>query len=99
MSSFSGVTFVLFRFRLFAFTEATILRSIVLRYACALTATRSYLTTVYVLFRFYFFQDVAFSEYFCAITVISLYGEYAVRFSLPDGVFLSCDHRLDFDIS
>ena len=31
-----------------------------------------------------------------ALTVISLYGEYVVRFFLPDGVFLSCDHGLDF---
>ena len=26
------------------------------------------------------------STYFCTITVFSLYGEYVVRFSLPDGV-------------
>ena len=29
-------------------------------------------------------------------TYISLYGEYVVWFSLPDGVFLPCDHELDF---
>ena len=23
-------------------------------------------------------------------------GEYVVRFSLPDGIFLPCDHGLDF---
>ena len=34
MSSFSGVTFVLFRFRLYAFIEASTLRLIVLRYTC-----------------------------------------------------------------
>ena len=49
------VRFVLFRFRLFALTEAAALRSIVHRYACAPTATRSYLTTVCVLFCFSFF--------------------------------------------
>ena len=27
------------------------------------------------------------SSIFCTIAVLSLYGEYAVRFSLPDGVF------------
>ena len=45
---------------------------------------------------FCFFGDVAFSEYFCTITVFSLYGEYVVRFPLPDGVYLPCDHGLDF---
>ena len=43
--------------------------------------------------------DVAFSEYFCTITVFSSYAEYVVRFPLPDGVFLPCDHGLDFDMS
>ena len=38
---------------------------------------------------FYFFGDgVAFSEYFCTITVLSLYGEYyAVRSFLQGDVF------------
>ena len=84
MLSFSGITLVLFRFRLFAFTEAVALRSIVLRsvlrYACVPTVTRSYLTTVCVLFRFCFSGNVAFSEYFCFITVFSLYKEYVVCF-------------------
>ena len=31
--------------------------------------------------------DFAFSEYFFTITVFSLYGEYVVRFPLPDCVF------------
>ena len=48
-------------------------------------------TTVCVLFSFLFsfscfFGDVVFSEYFCAIAVFSLYGEYVLRFPLPDGV-------------
>ena len=51
-------------------------------------------TTVCVLFCFCFcfFGDVAFSEYLCTIviTVLSLHGEYVVRFSLPGGVFLPC---------
>ena len=57
MTSFSSVTFVLFllRFRLHAFfVEAATLRSIVLRYAGAPIATRVF---------FFFFLDVAFSEY------------------------------------
>ena len=50
-----GVEFVslfcfLLRFRVYAFDQAAAHRSIVLRYACAPTATRSYLTTVCVLF-------------------------------------------------
>ena len=28
--------------------------------------------------------------------IFYLYGEYVVRFFLPDGVFLPCDHGLDF---
>ena len=43
-----------------------------------------------------FFGDIAFSEYFCTITVFSLYGEYVVRFSLQGDIFLPCDHGLDF---
>ena len=35
-----------------------------------------------------------FASIFC--TIFSWYGEYVVRFSLPDGVFLPCDHGLDF---
>ena len=107
----SGVTFVLFLScsRLIAFIEAAAPRSIVFRYACAPTATRSYLATVCVLFFLFLFLsffrsvgDVAFSEYFCTIAVFSSYGEYVVPFfSLPAGVFLPCDHGTGwtFDIS
>ena len=80
---------------IFYCTEAAALRSIVLRYACAPTAKRSYLTTVCVLFCC-FFGDDAFFEYFCTITVVALYGEYVVRSFLPDGVLLPRDHGLDF---
>ena len=58
--------------------------------------------TVCVLFSFLFlpcfcfFGDVAFSEYFCTVSVFSLYWEDVVRFFLTDGVFLPCDHVLDF---
>ena len=37
-----------------------------------------------------------FPSIFCNIAVFSLYGEYVVRSVLPDGVFLYCDHGLDF---
>ena len=57
-----------------------------------------YLTTVRVLFIFLFFRDVPFFEYFCTINnaVLSLCGEFVVRFLLPDGVFLPYDNGLDF---
>ena len=72
MTSFSGVTFLS---RIYAFIEAAALRSIALRHAGAPIATR-----VSFFFFFFVFGDVAFSEYFCAIVVFSLYGEYAVHF-------------------
>ena len=60
--SLEFVCFVLFRFRLFAFTEAAALRSIVLQHACMPTATRSYLTTACVLFSFLFLAFFSFFE-------------------------------------
>ena len=49
---------------------------------------------------FCLFGDVAFSEYFMYHPLpFSLRMESTitvVRFSLPDGVFLRCDHGLDF---
>ena len=90
MTSFSGVTFVLFCFvfRLYDFVEAGAFRSIALRYAGAPIAT---LVFVFVL-------DVAFSEYFLYqfrfLFVWTI--EYIVRSFLPNGVFLACDHGLDF---
>ena len=74
----------------YAFVEAAVLRSMVLRYAGAPISTRV------------FFGggggDVAFSEYFLYhfrfLFVWTI--EYIVRFFLPNGVFLPCDHGLDF---
>ena len=37
-----------------------------------------------------------FPSIFCTIAVFSLYGEYAVRSSLPNDVFLHYDHGLDY---
>ena len=78
MSSFSGLTFVLFCF-IFVFflplkPRPFVQSFFVLRCTCAPTATRNYLTTVCVfLFLFLpfccFFGGVAFSEYFCTIPV------------------------------
>ena len=87
-----GVTcFVLLRFRLNAFVEAAALRSIVLRYVGALIATRASF-----FFPFVYLEVSLFPSTLCKIAVFSLYGEYVVRSFLPNGVFLPCDHGLDF---
>ena len=46
-------------------------------------------------FFFLFLRRCIFFDYFCIIAVSSLYGDCVVRFYLPDGVFLPCDHGLD----
>ena len=99
-SSFSSFFFVFFRF--FAFVEAAALRSIVPRYAGAPIVTRFF---SFSFFSFCLLGDVAFSEYFfCTIffgtnSAFSLNGEYVIPgsiLSFPNGVFLPCDHGLDF---
>ena len=92
----------LFCFRIFASTEeAAALRSIILRsLICMRPDSHTQLPNnncvrpFSFLFHpfFCFFGDVAFSDYFCTITLWSLYGEYVVRFFLPDDVFPPCDH-------
>ena len=84
-------TFVLFRFRLYAFIEAAALRSIVPRYAGAVTATR-----VSSFFPFVSLEMMPFPSTFCTIAISSSYGECVIRFFLPGGDFLPCDHGLDF---
>ena len=91
MSSFSGVTFVLFGFHFYTSIEAAALPSIVFRYAGASTAT-----SVSSFFPFVYLEMSFFPSIFCTIAAFSLYREYVVRFSLPGGVFLPCDHGLDF---
>ena len=87
----------LFRFRIFASIEAAPLRPIVLRYACSPTATCSYLTTVCVLFRFCSLEmSLSPSVLYHYSSVSSLNGERVVRFFLLNGVFVPCDHGLDF---
>ena len=69
-----------------SFVEAAALCSIVLQYAGVPIATRDS-----------FFCDVAFSVFFGTIFAFYLYGEYVVvRSFRPNGVFLPCDHGLDF---
>ena len=91
MPSFSGVTCILFRFRLYTFIEAAALRSIVLRYTGAPTATH-----LSSFFPFVSLEMLLYPSIFCNIAVFSLYREYVVGFFLLDGVFLPCDHGLDF---
>ena len=86
MTSFSGVTFVLFCFaslcfvfRLYALVEAVALRSIALRYAGAPIATRT----------FVFLEMSLFPSIVCTISASLLYGEYVVCSFLPNDVFLS----------
>ena len=96
MTSFSGITFVLFCFalvrffRIYAFVEDAALRSIVLRYSGAPVVTR-----VPFFFPFVYLEMPLFPSIFCTISAFSLYGEYVVRSFLLDGVFLPCDHGLD----
>ena len=79
------------RFRLYIFVEAAALRSIVLRYAGARIANKRVSC-----FPFVYLEMSLFPSILCIITVFSWYGEYVVRSLLPDGVFLPCDHGLDF---
>ena len=50
----------------------------------------------FVFFPFAYLEMSLFPSIFCTIAVFSLYGEYIVRSFLPDGLFLTCDHGLDF---
>ena len=94
MTSFSGVTFVLFCF-VFVFIlciKAAALRSIVLRYAGAPIATR-----VSLFFPIAYLEILLFSSIlFYTISAFSLDGEYVVRSFLPNGVFLPRGYGLDF---
>ena len=54
---------------------------------------------VFLSFSFFLLVDLEiplFPSIFCTISAFSLYGEYVVRSFLPNGVFLPCDHGLDF---
>ena len=89
MTSFSGVTFVLFCF-VFVFMFSLKPRPFIqLSFDSAPIATRVSSSL---------FGDVAFSEYllyhFRFLFVWTI--EYVVRSFLPNGLFLPCDHGLDF---
>ena len=70
MTSFSGVAFVLlcFVFRLYAFVEAAVLRSLVFRYTGAPIATRLFFL---FFFPFVYLEMSPFRIFFCTITVFS----------------------------
>ena len=89
MTSFSGVAFLFFCFVFvfYHFVDAAALRSSVLRYARAPIATWFFL-----FFPLLFIWKCRFLRVF----FVTLYAEYVVRAFLPDGVFLPCDHGLDF---
>ena len=82
MTSFSGVTFVLFllRFRFYAFVEAAALRSIVLRYAGAPIATR-----VSFFFPFVYLEMSRFPSLFCTIHCRFLFVWRVRRTFFPSG--------------
>ena len=105
--SLSCVMFVLFRFRLSSFTRAAAFRSIVVRFSICMrsiapTATRSWLPNNCLRhFSFLFLPFFVSLEMWLFPSIFvplpfSLIGEYVICFSLPDGVFLPCDHGLDF---
>ena len=94
MTSFSGVTFVLFYF-VFAFMISLKPRPFVQSffdiYAGAPIATR-----VSFFFPLVYLEMSLFPSFgICTISAFSLYGEYVVRSFFPNGVFLPCDHGLD----
>ena len=80
-----------FIFRLYAFVEAAALRSTVLRYA-RFRYPHVFLSFIFFLFLVY----LEISLFPWIFSAFSLYGEYVVSSFLPDGVFLPCDHGLDF---
>ena len=53
-------------------------------------------TCFFLSFPFGSLETSLFPSIFCTIAVFSLYGEYAVRSFLPNGIFLPCDHGLDY---
>ena len=76
--------------RLYGFTEAAALRSIVLQYIGALIATH-----VSFFFPFVYLEVSLFPSTFVPLP-LSLLWRVRRTFSLPGGVFLPCNHGLDF---
>ena len=96
MTSFSGcyVCFVLLRFRFYAFVEAAALRSIVLRCAGAPIATR---VSFFLSFFFFVYLEMSFfPSIFCNHCRFLFVWRVRRTFLVPNGVFLPCEHGLDF---
>ena len=53
-------------------------------------------TCFFLFFPFVSLEMSLFPSIVCTFAVFSLYGEYAVRSFLPNGVFLPCDPGLDY---
>ena len=90
LSSFSGVTFVLFRFRLYTYVEAATLRSIALRYSGAPTATRVSFFFPFFLFSFFPFVSLEMSLFPSTFVPLLFYfctesTSHVFSFFLPDG--------------
>ena len=86
MTSFSGVTFVLFCFVfVYAFIEAAALASFNRPSLCRRPDSHTFFFLSF--FPLIYLEMSLFPSIFCTIAVFSLYGEYVVRFSLLDGVF------------
>ena len=90
--SFSGVTFVSF---CFVFVFMLSLKPWPFVQSSFDMAPDSH-ACFFLLFPFVYLEVSLFPSIFCTIAVFSLYGEYVVRSFLPNGVFLPCDHGLDF---
>ena len=76
-----------FVFRLYDFVEAVALASFNRPSICRRPDSHTC---------FFFLETSLFTSIFCTISAFSLYVEYVVRSFLPNGVFLPCDHGLDF---
>ena len=90
MPFFSGVTFVSFCF-VFVLMLSLKPRPFVQSFF-DMQAPRYPQCHVFLFYVSLLFIYVVFSKYFLYIAVFSLYGEYVVSVSLPNGVFLPCDH-------
>ena len=97
MASFSGVTFVLFLLR-FSSLLALKTRPFV-QSSFDMQASRYPHVFFFFFFPLVYLEMSLFPSIFCTISAFSLYGEYVVRSFFPNGVFLPCDHGLDFDIT
>ena len=79
---------------MYPFIEAAAPRSIVIRYTGPPIATHVSIFFPLVYLEMSLLPSI--SLYHCRFLFVLLYGEDVVRFSLPNSVFLPCDHGLEF---